>query len=394
MTSSLSPFSIESDAWVIDLSEDDRQAAWSHSEPLLSPKGRWQTYLGTLSQQALQALLEEGLTEAVSAALPKITPYENSTFSEFVPGAALDLGNLRLVMVPTEALEVDSLEIPQEWIDLPSWHGDYYVAVQFSPQEEQLRILGYATHQQIKTAADFDAFDRTYSLDRSALIPWDLFESTYDRYSPAQTRSLLAPLEPLAVENAAAIIKRLADPTLVLPRLEVPFGQWGAILESQPLRRQLYQTRRGDVPALTRLSDWLQEQIDSAWHSLETLLPQQPLALARSAPAIRDSPEADEMLCRAKQLSLGIQEDLALVVGVAAVEGDEVRILLKLESTREVALPHEVRLRLLSAEGDEIGQATAVTTERLQIQFRASAGERFAVEVSSQGQQATEYFSV
>ncbi|PSO81051.1 MAG: hypothetical protein BRC41_15925 [Cyanobacteria bacterium QH_9_48_43] len=59
---------------------------------------------------------EQGL--APSPALP--------SFWEVVNGTAIALSGVRLVLIPSEAADLSELRVPQEWVDIPSWGGDYY----------------------------------------------------------------------------------------------------------------------------------------------------------------------------------------------------------------------------------------------------------------------------
>lgn len=395
----------ELDEWIFELQERDRQQAWEQSAALPNAQGRWQSYLNHLCQNALQTWLAEEIP-----ALSRLV--EDPGLPELVPGSALNLEQTRLVVLPVEALDAEELVVPQEWIDLATWFGDYYVAVQVSAQEDYLHILGYATHRQIKETGTLDTFDRTYHLEIDQLVDWDLFAPTYQHYSAAQTRVSVGAIAPLPPETAQNLIQRLIRPDIILPRLEIPFAQWGAMLEQASIRQQLSQARQGALAfaasaaaaGLTSLTDWLQGQIGSAWQRLDIVRGGSiPL---KTATAFRSSAAEPSLLSRGKQLDLAIQETLLLVVGIGESQGHSVStsastpasnlvsIVIKLEPLNEAILPHEVQLRLIGADGTEIAQASAATTEELSMEFRADRGEQFAIEVSSQGQQVTEYFSV
>ena len=36
------------------------------------------------------------------------------------------------MLIPSEAIDDSELEVPQEWVDIPSWAADYYLAVQIT----------------------------------------------------------------------------------------------------------------------------------------------------------------------------------------------------------------------------------------------------------------------
>jgi hypothetical protein len=95
---------------------------------------------------------------------------ELPTIWEFVNGTALMLDNTRVAIVPSENIDIEELRVPQEWIDIPDWVANYYIAVQVNREDNWLRVWGYATHEQLKTNGDYDPFTQTYALERADVI--------------------------------------------------------------------------------------------------------------------------------------------------------------------------------------------------------------------------------
>lgn len=167
---------------------------------------------------------------------------------EFVNGAAIEVDGLRLVLIPSEAIDTDELRVAQEWVDIPDWAADYYIAVQVNLDEGWLQIWGYTTHQQLKTIAEYDAGDRAYALAEEALIQdlnvlWVAQEFGVE----ASPRSAIAALPALSLDQAHNLIARLGDPDLTFPRQALPFQLWGALLAHGGWRKQLYERRQGMV---------------------------------------------------------------------------------------------------------------------------------------------------
>ncbi|WP_414577926.1 DUF1822 family protein [Anabaena sp. CCY 9402-a] len=195
------------------------------------------------------------------AALPNIW--------EVVNGTAISFDNSRLVLIPTLAMDVDELRVPQEWVDIPEWVADYYLTVQVNPDEEWIRIVGYTTHQQLKTLGVYDAgdgvspsvADRTYSLESDQLIS-DLNVLWVTRQlSPEEiTRAPVAPLAPLPQTQAENLLQRLSNADIKFPRLEVPFPLWGALIAHGGWRQRLYELRQGIIQS-TSIKQWLQEGV-------------------------------------------------------------------------------------------------------------------------------------
>ncbi len=396
------------DAWTLPLTETDRQQAWQASQSQGNPERRWVTYLNRLTLNAFQQVCPSALNQPCApwpslAALPAIW--------EFTTGMAIALGEHRLVLIPTETVDASEFSVPQEWVDIPDWAADYYVSVQLTPNESELRILGCTSHQWLKTSADYDAFDRTYTCETEDLMAWESFALTYGRYAAAQTRGPVAAIAPLDATQAQNLIQRLGNPQELLPRLEIPFAQWGALLANPVWREQLFAVHRGqsavDVLApITQLSLWLQSQFDSLWQPLDSVPRLQAIPTrSRRAPATQIDGEVAgngaengaiaPMVHRVKPVTFNESVRLWLVLGVAPLQDGDRRIFLSLEPAEaEQALPGSVQLRLLSDAEEEIGQASAATTEVIEMQFRASPGEQFFVEISSEATRLLEHFEV
>ncbi len=376
--------------WVLEISPDRQAAVWQHQAGTNS-RGRWNAYLNQLCLDTILPWLQaEHLPTATTWLLPASLPM----VWDVVTGAVITVGSTRIALIPTESIDRSELEVPQEWVDIPSWAADYYLGVQVDSDDRQLHIYGYTTHQQLKTQGVYDATDRTYCISSDDLNP-DLngLWLTIDRYPVTATRAALAPIPALAIDRITPLIERLGNPTEILPRLAVPFAVWAAMIEQPELRQRLYQQRQTgqSTPAITRLSGWLQGQIDTIWQTLDlVLLPPQITTAVRgdsSTPASSD-------LYRGRVYTLATGQ-IALVIGMTAISNIESRIDLQIHPAGGAAqLPGSTSLRLLTADGSEIGQASAAVTETIQFQFRANAGEQFQIEIVCAGETRTESFEL
>ena len=180
---------------------------------------------------------------------------------EFVNGTALTVGAQRLVLVPSEAIDGDELRVAQEWVDLPNWVADYYVAVYVNPDEGYVQVQGYTTHRQLKERGTYDAGDRAYTLSTDDLIPdLNVLWVAQDLGLQTVPQATVAPLAPLPLEQAQALIERLGNPAVVFPRQAVPFPLWGALLAHDGWRKRLYEQRQGMVEQWS-LAQWLRAGI-------------------------------------------------------------------------------------------------------------------------------------
>lgn len=179
---------------------------------------------------------------------------------EFVNGTAINFGSVRLVLIPTLAMDSDELRVPQEWVDIPEWVGDYYIAVQVNPDESWIRVYGYANHQKLKTLGVYNTSNRTYSLESEDLIEdLNVLWLTTQHY-PEVTRAEVAALPTLPQTQAHNLIQRLG--AITIPRLEIPFQLWGTLLAHGGWRQRLYELRQG-VTEQTSVVQWLQEGISN-----------------------------------------------------------------------------------------------------------------------------------
>jgi Protein of unknown function (DUF1822) len=212
-------------------------------------------------------------------------PAALSAIWEFVNGTAISCAGLRIVLIPSESLDIEELRVPQEWVDIPTWAADYYIAVQVNSDEGWICIQGYTTHHRLKTQGLYDASDRTYSLAEDDLIRninllWLSRELCPDE--PSQME--VAPLPFLPVEQANSLIQRLSNPEFAFARLEVPFQRWGSLLEHDGWRQRLYQQRQG-ITEQQSVGEWLRSGISAVaqqmgWGQMQF----QPATAMRSLP--------------------------------------------------------------------------------------------------------------
>ncbi|WP_414588518.1 DUF1822 family protein [Scytonema sp. PCC 10023] len=224
--------------------------------PSFSTSGaNWQA---RLNQMCLDAFLPWLREEQVKSARVWTSQGALPSFWEFVNGTAIASEGIRLVLIPTTAIDLEELRVPQEWVDIPSWVADYYVAVHVNPNGGWVTICGYITHRQLKTKGVYDASDRTYCLDENDLIQdinvlWIARELCPEEI----LRESVAPLPKLPLPQAENLLQRLGNPAVVFPRVAIPFELWGALLEHGGWRQRLYERRQG-LSEQWSIQQWLQ----------------------------------------------------------------------------------------------------------------------------------------
>lgn len=233
------------------------EAAQELQTPIFSTAGAsWRARLNQISLEALLPWIQEEQTAQVwpsVAALP--------SFWEVVNGTAIECEDMRLVLVPTIEIDLRELRVPQEWVDIPSWSADYYVAVQVNPNAGWLKVWGYATHHQLKTNGVYDANDRSYSLDEDDLIhDFNVLWVAHQLCSEEPLRAEVPSVPALQLSQAENFLERLGNPTVIFPRLAVPFQLWAALVEHGGWRQRLYDRRQG-ASNLWSVPEWLRTGI-------------------------------------------------------------------------------------------------------------------------------------
>ncbi|MEH2407302.1 DUF1822 family protein [Nostoc sp.] len=245
------PFTIDSRQLYLEIP----QSLEAQEEPY-STAGACQR--GWINQICLQAFLPWFKEEIA----PTARVYPNSaalpSFWEVVNGTAITFDRDRLVLIPTLAIDDDELRVPQEWVDIPEWVADYYIAVQVNPDDGWMKIFGYTTHKILKTKGVYDPVDRTYSLESEDLIAdINVLWVTRQLNDPEALRAEIIPLVPIAKTQAENLLERLGNPDVKFPRLAVPFSLWGALLAHSGWRKKLYERRQG-LLIQSSIPQWLQ----------------------------------------------------------------------------------------------------------------------------------------
>lgn len=364
-----------------------QDAAWQR----LRGQASWSAYL---NQVCLQTVLPWIQTEYVPDAESGLPGSQLASAWQLVNGTAIVWNNCRSVLVPSRSIDTSELRVPQEWMDIPSWVGDYYFAVQINPDDGTLRIWGYTTHEQIKRLGTYDADDRTYSLDAAYLIrDIGVFWVTQQAELNEVTRSTVAPLNPISATQAEALLQQLAHPLVIEPRSVLPFAQWGALVEQADWRDRLVRLQRQEQSSIVNLSRWLQQSFETSWQSLESLFDHNS-ALDYSFRQVADS--AQTSVQRVKIVDLD-RRSLLLIVQIDPDSSDRLTIRIQLRSADpQSTLPSGVRLTLRSS-SDEIIQTITATDQDNLIQlkrFKCPIATRFVVELTIADETIIEPFVV
>lgn len=390
----------------LNISSTEKKQAWEQAQSHSHTLARYNAYLNHLSLHTFLNWLREWLADE-SVALPKILPSEDSLPSiwEVVNGAAIGVGERRIVLIPSETMDLE-LCVPQEWVDIPSFAADYYLAVQVNLEADEdecfLGVCGFTTHRQLKNFGSYNSTERTYVLAAENL--------TANLTVMLVTLGLLVKeeipeLPTLAEAEAQKLLQLLGDASIYSPRLQVDvsFEKWAALLDNDEWRMQLYHRRMGSLvvakstASVNNLSNWFQNIFDAGWQSLDTVLNPESVNLTfafRQRDAVREVSVGG-----VKVIDLGMQlgnQSVALLVGLTQEDKQKVGIRVQLHPATGNYLPPNIKLALVSQSGATLQEFKSRTQDNfIQLKrFTCPIGKSFRIQVAINNFSITEDFAI
>ncbi|MBW4571726.1 MAG: DUF1822 family protein [Tolypothrix carrinoi HA7290-LM1] len=378
----------------LEISDQAQEHAWrlSKLKSYSHATASWNAYLNNLSLHIFLAWLKEDpdLRETVNVWLDD---EQLASVWEVVNGTMLTIGDTKLVLIPSDKSNFQELRIPQEWVDIPNWAGNYYLAVQLNLEERWFGVWGYATHQQIRKDAKYDSLDQTYSLDVEDLIT-DLNVMWVAReVCPVEKLEV----EPLSISSTQVekLLEQLSKFTFYSPRLDVPFEMWGALLAVDEYRQRLYQRRLENQKnnqvecsqsLANNLSQWFENIFEVGWQSFDALISSQQKTLAVQFRS--DATLNDLRVKKAKLIDLGMQlggTAVVLLLGLTSELDEKISIRVQLHpANEEIYLPPYLRLVLLSESGKILQEVQSRNHDHLiQLKkFKSHPGKNFSIKIA------------
>lgn len=361
---------------ILEIPANVQIRAYLHSQSFSHPSSGYQAYLNELCLNVVLPWLQ-----ADFAPQAEVSPSINAlaSFWELMNGTAIVSDGIRFILVPSEAMDLSELRVPQEWVDISSFAGDYYLAVQVEPDEAYVRVWGYCSYEQLKNQGNYDASDRTYSLDATDIIT-DINVLTVARQLCPQesTERAIAQLPAISQEQAQNLISRLANPEIITPRLAIPFQLWGALIEHGGWRQSLYQRRLG-LPEQWSVIQWLRMGVSQlaeniGWGSLNLQL---------SAAGARSVEETQPQTILSRQLAIAGQTYELRIIPQSEEESIIWRFELR-NAAVGAAIPGGFKLRLLTEDLQSFpnNEDIAITAvEQLFVEVALEPGEGIVWEI-------------
>ncbi|NEO57983.1 MAG: DUF1822 family protein [Okeania sp. SIO3B5] len=377
------------DQLLLENSPEETEQLWQESQNYSNDAARWNAYLNRLClNMTIKYLTEDTQPEEI----PQISLDLESLNQiwEVVNGSALSIGETRIILIPTEEIDTEEFAIPQEWVDLPSLVGDYYLAAVMEPEEYRMRIWGYTSYQNLKSKANYDELDQIYYLGQEFMTE-DLNVMWVTRELCPQAKPSVEAIESLSLDEAIALVAQLGESSPYSPRLEVEFEKWGALLENQNLLQMLYEQRlRGDRPTGTNLLQWFEGIFETGWQTVEEVLNFEQAEIGYSF-------RSSVGISRGKKIDLGMQfseESVALIVHLLAENDTEKDVNIQVHPMGEqIYLPPGVKLIVMDEFGEELAFVESRDADNfIQRNFTAEVGDKFSIAVALREARITEDF--
>ncbi len=271
------------------ISELEQKQAWIKAQAYSNPTARCQAYLNYLCWQTLKPWLETWLEEDKSQKNNYNSEQNKAIITEsflpeiweFINGSIINYQRIKLALIPSESSDVQEFDIPQEWVDIPQWQADYYLAIQVNfdvCDEPWMRVLGYVSYSELRKKAEYAQSDRIYYINQKYLEE-DITNILLSLPQVAQIKEELVTETELSLETANQLLDRLGNPLVYYPRLAIPFSQWAMFITNSEWRQKLYQKRTGAKVSLfnsqtVNLRQWLDNlvnTVEEGWQTVETL---------------------------------------------------------------------------------------------------------------------------
>lgn len=232
----------------LTINEAEREIVWHQAQHHSNPISRYNAYLNGVCLKTFLNWLSEWLAEE---AFPQPSVWHGQDLAsiwEVVNGTAFQIGETRLVLIPSDEAELEEFCVPQEWVDIPNWSADYYLPVQVNLDGDDgecwIELCGFATHRQLKNEVRYNAGDRTYSLAIEELTAsLTVMPITFG----LNLQQEISPLPSLSDLKATELLHTLGNLSVYSPRLIVPFAEWASFLAQDECRQQLCDRRLGII---------------------------------------------------------------------------------------------------------------------------------------------------
>lgn len=203
--------------------------------------------------------------------------HEHNLYSiwQFVNGTPIlfqnnSLISRRLILLPEESQDLSEFNIPQEWIDIPQFRGDYFLPVQVNLDTRWLRFVGFNTYNHIKQYAIYNQNFAYYTLSENFLEKDLNLLFLYEKYQLFTTPEYEA-LPQFSNAEKNQFMESLGEVESSRVRHHLSFIYWASLFVDQSYRLSLYKKYQP-----VSLGAWLEHNFYQAysqgWQNLTDLV--------------------------------------------------------------------------------------------------------------------------
>lgn len=380
-----------------DFSEKDLEQRKSSIRHYSNQTAQKNANLNCWCLNAFRAWVKENLGDSIT-----VLPSEANlpTIWDVVNGTAITIGKIRIVLIPDEATDTETLTVPQEWVDIPEWVADYYLAIQVNIDARWMCVWGFASHRTLKNKGNYDPVYRTYSLDRDYIIT-DLDILWLAQEMCLQEKANVEQLKLLAPSTAEDLLVRLSKPSPYSPRLDVSFQEWGALLASNDWRNRLYEMRQEKTSS--KLKQFIAQNyalVKNGWQDIQAFFSPEKVQMQLDY-SLRDSTSVSNSSLHWQGKLIGLNKEfkeITVLLKVAFIKEADGRVGVKVQihpESEKILLPANLKLTLLF----DLEVLESVTSEKSSPYiefpyFKCQLETKFCIEIALDNSSHVEQFYI
>lgn len=225
-----------SDHLWIDISEQDKEEAEANTRYYANQTGRNYAFINYLCHKVFSKWVKE--YQEIESNHQVFSSENNlARIWQFINGSVVNIHDKRLILIPSDATDLEGFAVQQEWVDTPNLAGDYYLPVRVDLERNYLHIWGFISRENLQKRADYDKFEKLYVVDSGDVI--DNLENLWIALELCEEKGDFAALPSLEESDAAELIETYSQPSLYSPRLQGNFQEWMVLLNKEEWLRKL-----------------------------------------------------------------------------------------------------------------------------------------------------------
>lgn len=220
----------------IEISEQDKEEAEANTRCYANQTGRNYAFVNYLCHKVFSKWVKE-YQEIESN--NKVFSSDNNLARiwQFINGSVVNIHDKRLILIPSDATDLEGFEVQQEWVNIPNLAGDYYLPVRVDLEKNYLHIWGFISRKNLQKRADYDKLDKLYIVSSGDVI--DDIETLWIALELYEEKGDFEALPSLTESEAAKLIKTYSQPLPYSPRLKGNSQEWMALLNEKEWLKNL-----------------------------------------------------------------------------------------------------------------------------------------------------------